>query len=247
MSEFRDRLILLLKTEITPRPTLEQQKVTRRIWVRAAIFYLAFMMVLVLLTVYLSQRITRDVSARGRGFDDGEESYRSGERHLVEADVQGRSGFSGRKVDTFEVWNWPCKRSFFPLSLVLQSPTLGERNYVKGYNEGVCKGSSRNADKNLRKVIAALQAFHDANRFYAAMMNELCKGNTPFLEATWTGSVDGYTFSTAGASNAFTINADPTVQDVTGTTHYFADASGRTWYSNHHKASTSDAEDFSLR
>ena len=55
------------------------------------------------------------------------------------------------------------------------------------------------------------------------------------------GTKDGYTFTSAGSSNTFTVNASPNVEGSTGTRHFFSDESGVIRYSTGAAADTSSS------
>lgn len=55
------------------------------------------------------------------------------------------------------------------------------------------------------------------------------------------GTKDGYTFTSAGSSNTFSVNADPNVPGSTGTRFFFSDESGVIRYSTGSAADTSSS------
>ena len=55
------------------------------------------------------------------------------------------------------------------------------------------------------------------------------------------GTKDGYTFTSAGSANTFTVNADPNVVGSTGTRYFFSDESGVIRYSTGAAASTASS------
>ena len=168
-------------------------------------------------------------ASKGLGFSHETESYRRGERRLLEYSHDGNYSFTGRKQDCFEIWTWGVggHESRFPF-LFLEDPfRTDDLEYVRGWNFGLRVKNEHTAARNLHKILASEEAFRAARGMYATSVKELTDPEKPFLEGDWGGSVEGYEFTVSGAPDCFAANADPAMPGVTGERHFFVDCSGQ--------------------
>lgn len=95
---------------------------------------------------------------------------------------------------------------------------------------------------NLRTICGAEVVYHSALQRYATTIAELTHpaSGPPFLEGSWTGDKDGYTFTIGGTKDDFTVTADPTTPGVTGNRYFFVDSSGTIRWSTHGPAKSTD-------
>jgi hypothetical protein len=173
-----------------------------------------------------------------------EEAYDRGDRKLLELTKQADFGssFTGRKVDIFEVWTHEDGRLLRTIPFVKGASEFAAEGYVAGWNRGMLWRAERTARRNLKLVISAERAFRAAHNVYTLSFAELGK-ETPFSStAGETNSVEGYAFALSGTPDCFLVRADPTVPGVTGEEHYYADCSGRRFYSRLHPAGPGDIE-----
>ncbi len=173
-------------------------------------------------------------------------AYDRGERRLLELTKQADFGssFTGRKIDVFEVWTHEDGKLLRVIPFVKGAFEISAEGFVDGWNRGMRKSAERTASRNLSLVISAERAFHAAHNAYTLSFAELGK-ETPFSSTLSAGnSVEGYAFTLSGTPDCFAVRADPTVPSVTGEVYYFADCSGRRFYSHVHPAGPGDIEDF---
>jgi type IV pilus assembly protein PilA len=82
---------------------------------------------------------------------------------------------------------------------------------------------------NCRTVVGSQIAYQAANGEYTATWADLTTpaSGPPFLDGAWEGvTKSGYNYTLGGDTDNFTLNADPSLMDTTGSRGFFVDASG---------------------
>ncbi len=172
------------------------------------------------------------------------EAYDRGERKMLELTTHSDfdSRFTGRKNDVFDVWTHADGKLLRVIPFIKGASEVSAEGFVVGWNRGMRGRAERTAENNLTLLVLAERAFRATHNVYTLSFADLGE-KTPFSSTlSETHSVEGYAFALTGTLDCFAVNADPTVPGTTGELHYFADCSGRRFYSRLYPAGPGDLE-----
>jgi type II secretory pathway pseudopilin PulG len=84
----------------------------------------------------------------------------------------------------------------------------------------------------IQTVISGSVSYRGVNPTYPANLAALSGANPPYIDSVLgAGAKQGYDYVLAGATNSFTVTADPQDPNVSGARYFFSDESGVIRYS----------------